>query len=189
MRDTAARVNLWAAVAVEFARFEKTERAIEIAQEIPEENAAHRPRCPASRKSASRAAKMIWRNSQSAELTTIRRKLSPCSRSPTRQIRRANLPTRSFFSTNQPPFADTVDRLTARAKAFDQLARRYHAFEDREKMHAMFYESLTTILKIRDGSDRAAALARMSEFYEANHLDLTDTERETMLKIIAKSNS
>ena len=188
VRDTAARVNLWAAVAVEFARFEKTERAIEIAQEIPEENAHTAALSGIAQICIARGEDDLAKQSISgidddSQKTFALLAVSDAANQAGESVHAL------VFLNESAAFADTVDRLTARAKAFDQLARRYHAFEDREKMHAMFYESLTTILKIRDGSDRAAALARMSEFYEANHLDLTDTERETMLKIIAKSNS
>ncbi|MDQ3712800.1 MAG: hypothetical protein M3388_11370, partial [Acidobacteriota bacterium] len=38
IRDSRARFGLWGTIAVEFARFEKAERAIEIAQEVLDEN-------------------------------------------------------------------------------------------------------------------------------------------------------
>ncbi len=188
IRDTPARVKLWAVIAVEFAQFEKPERAFEIAQEIPEENAhtsalAQTAQICIARNEDEWAKQAVNAIGDDSQKTLALLGVSDAAN-------RAGKRDEAVALLNEAAvYAETVDRLGVRAEAFDELARRYHAFGDTEKMREMFYENLSTIIEIRSDSDRAAALAKMSEFYEANKLDLTDAEREMILRIIAKSNA
>lgn len=188
IRDTQARVKLWASIAIEFARIEKPERAVEIAQEIPEENAqssalAQIAQLCIQRNEDEWARQAIGAIDDDSQKTFALLGVSDAAN------RAGKTDEAHAFLDESAAFAEMVDRLVARSAAFDELARRYHLFGNAEKMREMFYENLETIFNIRDASDQAAALARMSEFYEAQKLDLTDAEREMLLRIISKSDS
>jgi len=188
VRNTPARVKLWREIAVEFAQFEKPERAIEIAQEIPEEN-AHTTALAQIAQICIARREDEWAQQATGAIDDDSQKtfaLLGVSDAANRAGRTAEA---LAFLNESKAFAETVDRLVARSAAFDELARRYHSFGDEEKMREMFYENLTTIIDIRDESDRAAALAKMAEFYEAKKLELNAAEREMILRIIAKSDA
>ena len=188
IRDTPARVKLWTAIAVEFAQLEKPERAFEIAQEIPEENAHTSALAQIAQISIARREDEWAKQAVNAINDDSQKTLALLGVSDAAS--RAGKTDEAVALLNEAAaFAETIDRLGVRSAAFDELARRYHAFGDREKMREMFYENLSTIIEIRSDSDQAVALAKMAEFYEANKLDLTAVEREMMLRIIAKSNA
>lgn len=188
VRSTQERVKIWAAVAVEFARFEKPERAIEIAQEIPEEN-AHTSALAGIAQICIARNEDEWVKQAVNGIDDDSQKTFALLGVSDAANRAGKTDETISFLNEAATFAETVDQLGARSSAFDELARRYHAHGDTEKMRAMFYENLSIIINIRADSDRAAALARMAEFYEAKKLDLTDAEREMILRIIAKSNA
>lgn len=187
VRDSRARFALWAAIAVEFARFEKHERAIEIAQGIPEETSCTTALsqiaqfCVAQGKdeSARQAINAIADDSQKMfallGISDVKNKSG-------------NADDAANYLQEAGMLAETVDRLVARSAAFDELAQRFYAVGDTEKTREMTFSNLETIINIRDESDRAAALAKMSGFYQSNSLELNNPEREMILRIIAKSN-
>lgn len=187
IRSTQERIKLWAAIAVEFARFEKPERAIEIAQEIPEEN-AHASALAQIAQICIARNEDEWARQATSAIDDDSQKTFALLGISDAANRAGKSDDALTFLNESAAYAETVDRLTARSTAFDELARRYHAFGNKDKMRELFYENLSTIIELRDESDRAAALARMSEFYEAKELHLTNAERDMILRIIAKSN-
>ena len=186
VRDSRARYALWAAIAVEFARFEKHERAIEIAQEIPEETSYSTALSQIAQYCAAQ------NNDESAQqainaLPDDSHKMFALLGISDVKNKAGKSDEAMDYLREAETLAETVDRLVARSNAFDELAQRFYTAGDAEKMREMTLANLDTIINIRDESDRAAALARMSDFYQSNNLEMINPEREMILRIIAKS--
>lgn len=188
VRDSRARYNLWAAIAVEFARFEKPERAIEIAQEIPEETSYTTALSQIAQHCAAQDKDDLARQAVNAIPDDSQKMFALLGISDVKN-KSGNAGEAVNYLQEAATLAETVDRLVARAAAFDELAQRFHAVGDTEKVREMIFGNLDTITNIRDESDRAAALARMSDFYQSNNLELNNPEREMILRIIAKTNA
>ena len=187
VRDSRARFALWAAIAVEFARFEKSERAIEIAQEIPEESSYTTALSQIAQLCAAQNNDESARQAVNAIPDDSQKMFALLGISDVKN-KSGNAGEAVDYLREAATLAETVDLLVARSAAFDELARRFHATGDAEKMREMTLANLDTIINIRDESDRAVALARMSDFYQSSNLELINTEREMLLRIIGKSN-
>ena len=186
VRDSKARFGLWAAIAVEFARFEKPERAIEIAQEIAQESfytsALNQIAqiCAAQNKddAARQAVNAIGDDAQ---------KMFALVGISDAKNKSGNTVEAIKFLTEAETLAETVEQLAVRSVAFNELARRFQDYGNTEKMRELIFANLDTIFSIRDESDRAVALAQMSDLYQSGNLELVGTEREMILRIIRKS--
>ncbi len=187
VRDRRARFDLWAVIAVQYAVFEKPERAVEIAQEIFDGNAQTSALsqiaqiCAASNNDdfARQAVNTIGDDSLKMYallgISDVKNEAE-------------NTEAAVKFLTEAETYAESVEQLSSRSAAYSELARRFYAFGNAEKAHELGIKNLDTIFNIRDESTRAVALAQMSDFYQAGDLELTAPEREMILRIIGKSN-
>lgn len=185
IRDSRARFGLWGTIAVEFARFEKAERAIEIAQEVLDENSQTSAlsqiaqACTFQNKDdfARQAAASIADDAQkmfaligiSDAHTKIEKKDEALK-----------------FLREAEALSETVPQLASRSAALNELAKRFYDYGDAQKARELLHENLETIAQIRDQSSRAVTLAQLSDFYEKLGFDLTDAEKEILQTIIRR---
>jgi tetratricopeptide (TPR) repeat protein len=186
IRDSRARYNLWATVAVEFARIEKAERAVEIAQEIPDETAqtsalkqiayvcALQNRIDLARQAvaaigddAQKMFALIGASDAEYKLNKTDEALSVLREAET--------------------LCETVPQLASRSAAFGELAKRFHAFGDAEKARALLHENLENISGIRDESVRVAALAQLADLHGELKFDLSAAEKEILDAMVRKA--
>lgn len=187
VRDSRARYNLWATIAVEFARFEKPERAIETAQEIPEETAQTDALKQIAQICGAQNKDDFARQAVNALADEAQKMFALLGISDAKN--KADRPAEALsYLREAGSLAETVEQLSARSAAFNELAKRFYNHGDAEKMRELQYENLETIFNVRDESNRAAALAQMADFYESKNLEINRAEREMMLKIIGKTN-
>ncbi|MDQ2746632.1 MAG: hypothetical protein M3T96_05170 [Acidobacteriota bacterium] len=188
VRDSKTRFEVWAAIAVEYARLEKPERAVEIAQEIPEENSRISALSQIAQVCAAQDKDDLARQAVSGLTDDARKMFALLAMSDVKN--KSGKTTEAIeLARESAALAETVDRLTVRASAFVELARRFHTYADEEKARAMIFENLDTIFNLRDESDRVIALANTADLYQSAHLELTEPEREMMARIIGKSNA
>ncbi|MCY7376920.1 MAG: hypothetical protein LH472_13250 [Pyrinomonadaceae bacterium] len=187
VRDSKARFGLWAAIAVEFARFEKPERAIEIAQEIADENSQTSALSQIAQICAAQNKDDAARQAVNAIADDSQKMFALIGISDVKN-KSGNTDEAVNFLREAETLAETVERLALRSAAFNELARRFHDYGDQEKMRELGIENLDTIFNIRDESNRAVALAQMSDFYQSKNIELINPEREMILRIIGKSN-
>jgi tetratricopeptide (TPR) repeat protein len=186
IRDSRARFGLWSTIAVEFARIERAERAIEIAQEIIDENSQTSALaniaqvCTLQNKDelARQAVNSIGDDAQKMfaliGISDAKNKLEKKDEA-LNYLREAET------------LCETVPQLASRSTAFNELAGRFYNYGDAEKSRSLLHENLETIANIRDESSRAVALAQLSDFYEQLKFDLNDGEKGILLGIIRKS--
>lgn len=187
VRDSKARFGLWTAIAVEYARFEKSERAIEIAQEIIEESSQTSALAQIAQVCASQNKDDFARQAVNAIADDSQKMFALIGVSDVKN-KSGNTIEAVNFLTEAETLAETVEQLAVRSAAFNELARRFHTYGNTEKMRELCFENLDTIFNIRDESSRAVALAQMSDFYQSGSIELIGTEREMILRIIGKSN-
>jgi hypothetical protein len=82
--------------------------------------------------------------------------------------------------------AAAIDRPLAQSQVLNEAAARYLAAGMPEKARRVSLENLSVIATIRDESNRAAALAAMSDIYAAGRLELLDDEKELLTAMTAK---
>ncbi len=187
VRDSKARFAIWATTAVEFARIEKPERALEIAQEVADENAHNSALAQIAQVCAAQN-KDEWARQSVNAVTDDAPKMFALIGVSDVKTEAGKADEALIFLGEAATLAETADWLGIRSNAFDELARRFQRHGDLTKMRGMIFENFDTIFRIRDASDRVSALARMSDFYRAADIELTAPEREMMSRIIAKSN-
>ncbi len=186
IRDSRARFGLWGTIAVEFARFEKAERAIEIAQEVLDENSQTSALsqiaqvCTFQNKDefARQAAASIGDDAQKMfaliGISDAHNKIEKKNES-------------LKFLREAETLSETVPQLASRSAALNELAKRFYDYGDAQKARELLHENLETIAQIRDESSRAVTLAQLSDFYEQFEFDLTDAEKEILQMMIRKA--
>ena len=186
VRDSKARFAIWAAIAVEFARFEKPERSLEIAQEIADEGSQTSALSSIAQVCAAGNNDDFAQQAVNAIGDDAQKMLALVGISDVKNKSGATEAAVKFL-TEAETLAETVEQLALRSAALNELARRFHDFGDADKMRELVIRNLDTIFNIRDESNRAVALAQMSDFYRAGGIEIIGTEREMLLRIIAKS--
>jgi tetratricopeptide (TPR) repeat protein len=185
-RDSRARFALFATIAVQFAHFEKPDRAIEIAQQNIDENeqtsalAQIADVCTLQNKDefARQAVQAIADDAQKmfALISVSDAKNRAGKREEAIEILR-----------EAASLAETVPQLAPRSAAFNEFARRFLKYGETEKAREILRENLETISQIRDESVRASTLAGLAEIYEQESFALTDTEKEILLTMIRRA--
>jgi tetratricopeptide (TPR) repeat protein len=185
-RDSRAKFKLFSTIAVEFARLDKPERAVEIAQSNPDENETHTALAQiaqilASRKSDEAAHLAV--NAISEDSARMFALISVSDALETVGEREKAIE----YMSEAAHFAETVPQFASRSSAYNELAARFARYGETEKARAASHENLETIARIRDESSRAVALAQLSEIYEANNFELTDAEKEIIFTLIRRA--
>lgn len=185
-RDSRARFALYAAIAAQFARFGRGERAIEIAQEIPDENeqmsalAQIAATCAALEKdeTARLALAAIGEERQKASALIA---VSDAKRAAGKSDEALAVLDEAFHQ------AGLIPQLTARSSILNLLARRYADHGRAEKARNITHENFAAIAEIRDQSTRAVALAALAEVFEEKGFTLTAEEREILAVLVRKA--
>src|SRR5215213_8937199 len=187
-RDSRAKFALFSTIAALFASYDKPERAIEIAQEIPDEN------------------EQMSALAQIAQILTLHEK-DEAALSAVHAIREDSQRLSAFIGISDAQkrldkkeeavktlneaahLAETIPQLASRSAAFNELARRFAEYGETERARELTHENLETIAAIRDESSQAVCLATLSEIYNANKYELTGAEKEILQAIIRKAES
>lgn len=184
IRDSRARFGLLGTAAVQYAKFEKAERAIEIAQENIDEAA------------------QISALMQIAQICTLQKK-----------DELANAAINGIYEDARRMFAligvsdaknqlgerekaveildeavqlnQTVPQIASRSEACGELSKRFHAYGNLEKARKLLTQNLEVISEIRDVSTRSIMLAQLAAYYEKENFELTAAEKE-ILKTMAR---
>lgn len=184
VRSSPARFGLFAQIAVEFARMEKAERAIEIAQEIADETEKMSALAQIAQICAARGEDELMRLALAATGEDSQRmfaliSVSDANKNAGKQAQAIEILREAAH------LAETVSRLSLRSQAFNELAKRFADFGETETAREISLENLRTIEQIRDETIRVVALARLSDVYEQSNFSLTDVEK-AILQLLVK---
>ena len=185
-RDSRARLALFTSIAAQFAGFEKGERAIEIAQQIPDEN------------------EQMKALGQIAQILTIQ-KNDELARQAIRAIPEDASRVFAFigasdaagknddtdkakgFLDEAAALAETVPQLASRSAAYNEIAKRLADFGANAKAGEVSQLSLETIAAIRDESSRAVALVDFSVLIEETGLALGEVDRDILNSMVRRT--
>ncbi|MBC7900285.1 MAG: hypothetical protein H7070_09555 [Saprospiraceae bacterium] len=182
-RDGKAKFRLFTSIAAQFAGFEKCERAIEIAQEIPDE------------------AEQVSALSQIAQIMTLQKHDEVAA-----QAMRA-IPddaARVFALINvsdvhnkngdrdaainalnkAAELTETVPQLASRSSAYNEIGKRLSEHGEKARSQETLHTSLEIIGTIRDESSQAVALGNLSTLYEHLDFSLSDFERNSIRNML-----
>jgi tetratricopeptide (TPR) repeat protein len=185
-RDSRAKFSLFFSIAVDFARFEKAERALEIAQNNADES---------ERVSALTQIAQVFTQQGKDDLAA--QAINAIEEDSARMfalIGVSDVQNRSgkkdeavHFLNEAAHLSETVPQLASRSVAYNELARRFLEYGESEKAREAAHENLVTIPQIRDESLRVTALADLSEIYESGKFDLNDAEKEILFTMIRRA--
>ncbi|HEX8287150.1 MAG TPA: hypothetical protein VF556_04095 [Pyrinomonadaceae bacterium] len=185
-RDSRAKFSLFSSIAVDFARFEKAERALEIAQNNADES---------ERVSALTQIAQVFTQQGKDDLGA--QAINAIEEDSARMfalIGVSDVQNRSgkkdeavHFLNEAAHLSETVPQLASRSVAYNELARRFLEYGESEKAREAAHENLVTIPQIRDESLRVTALADLSEIYESGKFDLNDAEKEILFTMIRRA--
>ena len=186
VRDSRARYNLWGTIAAEFARIEKAERAIEIAQEVLNEAAQTNALKHIAQFCTTQNKDEIARQAVNAIGDDAQKVFALIGVSDAHhKTGRAEEALRVLREAET--LCETVPQLASRSVAYNELAKRFYEYGNTEKARSLLRENLETISDIRDESVCVAALAQSADLYEELKLDLSDAEKEILEALARKA--
>ncbi|MDQ6786888.1 MAG: hypothetical protein M3033_08785 [Acidobacteriota bacterium] len=183
IRDSRARFGLLAAIAVQFAGFEKAERAIEIAQSIADEGEQVSALSQIAQICTTQGKDDVARQAINAVTEDAQRMFALIGVSDAKK--RQGKTVEAIEILNEAAhLAETVPQLSSRSTAFNELAKRFAEYNEPEKARQISRENLETIAQIRDESTRAVALAQLSDIYEQANFTLTEEDKKILQTMI-----
>ena len=186
IRDSRARYNLWATIAVEFARIEKAERAVEIAQEIIDETAQTTALKQIAQVCALQNKDELARQAVGAIRDDAQKMFALVGISDA-QNKAGKTGEALSVLREAETLCETVPQLASRSVAYNEFAKRFYASGDSAKARELLHENLETITNIRDESVRVAALAQLADFYDGLKFDLNNAEKEILKTMVRKA--
>ncbi len=183
IRDSAARFNLFATVAIRFADFGKPERGLEIALENPEDEARHTALSSIAAIAAANGREDIARQAANSIEDFAGRvfALIAISRSEAGDAEKS-----LQYLHEASGLSEEIGQLSLRVQALNEVAERYAELGDREKCAALLHQSLQTAQTIVDQSLQSTALVNLAQIYEKLDLGLGDKELEILGLIVRK---
>jgi tetratricopeptide (TPR) repeat protein len=186
VRNSTEKFNLYAAVAALFARYEKTERALEIASDIRAESARHSALNQIAQICAARgqddlahqAVNLI--DDESARLFALIALSDVKRRHEKREEAVQYLAEARAFGAGVPQFS-------SRSLAYNQLAERFHLLGETGKAREIASESLETVAQIRDLSSKAVGLLNVSDVFKSLGFELSAAERDVLRTMLRKA--
>ena len=185
-RDGKAKFRLFTSIAAQFAGFEKGERAIEIAQEIPDE------------------AEQVSALSQIAEIMTLQ-KHDELAQQAMRAIpedaarvfalvnvsdakeKNGNRVEAAAVLTEAVQLVETVPQLASRSSACIEIATRAGKYEEAEIFDECVRISFESIATIKDESVQAVLLAELGKLLDTLNIDIPHEEKETLRGLLKRT--
>ncbi|MBA2619595.1 MAG: hypothetical protein H0U87_00175 [Acidobacteria bacterium] len=187
IRDRRAYFNLLSAVAAQFAEFDKPERALEIAHEILNRSgdvsafsqiAQIFARQPNKNELMRQAIDAVFDDGQKLLA------LVNASDEKNRQVKRAEA---VELLREAATLTDGVQNIAERSGVFNELAKRFAAYGERERAREILRENLDLITHFGDATIRSVALADLSEVFETANFELNEAEKSILQTIIRRA--
>ncbi len=186
IRDSRARFNLWGSIAVQFSKFDKAERAIEIAQENIEENERMASLTNIAQVCTMQNKDELARAALNAIQEDSQRMFAMIGISDVKD--RAGERDQAIEVLNEAAaLCETVPQLPSRSAAYNEFSKRFQNYGLTEKARELSHENLEIISQIRDESIRAVTLSQLASLYEELNFNLTDAEKKILNAMIGKA--
>jgi len=184
-RDSRAKNALYATIAVLYARFEKPDRGIEIAQENNNEDEQYSALAQIAQVMELAGDDDKAHQAIKAIPDDVNRMFGLIGLSGAAD-RAGNKEKAIEILQEASTMADSVDRLSSRSGAYNELAARFAELGENDKARKISLENLETIAQIKDDSIRAVSLARLASVYTDAGFELNEAEKEIIGRMIGK---
>lgn len=184
-RDSRAKNALFTTIAVQYARFDKPERAMEVAQENTSEDENYSALAQIAQVMEMSGKDDIAHQAINAIPDDVNRMFGLLSLSDAAD-RAGNREKAIEILAEAATMADSVDRLASRSGAYNELTARFAEYGDEAKAREISLENLQTIEQIRDESIRSVSLAKLAEIYADARFDLNEAEKEVLGRMVNK---
>lgn len=185
-RDSRAKAAVLTTIAVQYASFEKADRAIEIALENPNENEQYSALSQIAQVLMLRGQDEISRQPVAAIPDEVNRMFALVGLSDAAERAENNEKALELLE-EAASMVDGVQQLSSRSMVYNELASRFAAYDKPERARELSLENLETISQIRDDSTRSLALVKLSETYREAGFELNEAERELLKGMIKSS--
>jgi tetratricopeptide (TPR) repeat protein len=183
-RNSKERFKLFGTIAAQFAHFDKSERAIEIAESIADDTTRMTSLSQIAVIFASRGEEEFTRQAINAipeEAQQAFALIGVADQAEKREERAAAVAALDQAAEK----AEAVPQMSSRASAYIETARRYAKFEEADKFDAAIAKAIEAITSIKDESIKVASLIELDTLVEGLNLDIA-AEDLGFLKTILK---
>lgn len=187
-RDSKAKFALFGNIAAQFAGFEKGERAIEIAQEIEDEDQSMNALGQIARIMAIQKNDELARHALSAMPDDGQRVSALIALSDVASDSE-NIGKAADLLDEANSLAEEVPQLASRSAAYSAITNRFVQLGNADRAHAIATANLALIATIKDESSQASALADVADSFEKAEFIHSDTDAETIKTMLVPRRS
>ncbi len=185
-RDSLARYRLFATIAVLFAKFEKAERALEIAQENESEEESQSAFSQIAQVFVLQAKDDLTRQAIRAIGDDAQRLFALIGLSDAEKQNNEKAKAIGFLN-EAALLLETIPQFSVRANAFNEIAKRLKDLGETEKSREILTENMMNVYRINDGVSRVAAMADLSDLYNDWEIKYTVDELEILRKTVREA--
>ena len=182
-RDSKAKFALFTSIAVQFAGFEKGERAIGIAQEIADENESMNALGQIAQILTIQKNDELARQALNSIRDDVHRMFALIRVSDAAAGNDENEKATDILEEAHA-LAKGVPQMASRSSAFIEFAKRFLQHGNSDRAREISLENLQMISTIRDESIRATAIANMAELYDDAKFEISAAEGEVLQKLV-----
>lgn len=184
-RDSRVKVQIFGAIALQFAKFEKAERAIEIALENIDENEKMTALAGIAQVCTLQGRDELARQSINAISDDAQRMFALIGVSDAKS--KLGEKEKAIEILNEAAaLGETVSQIASRSSAYNEIAAHFQEWGESERAREVSSENLKTISQIRNESSRAVALAQLANVYKQAEFIINDAEKGILRTMIQK---
>ncbi len=186
IRDSMARFGLLGTIAVLFAKFDKAERGIEIAQENISESDQISALTNIVQICTTQGKDELARQAVAAIIDDAQKMFALIGIADAKN--ELGEKEKAIELLNEAAMlCETVPQLPSRSLAYNELTTRFYTYGETAKARELSHENLETISNIRAENTRAATLVQLADIYEKEGFTLTDAEKTILQTMIGKA--
>lgn len=184
-RDTRAKLALFGTIAVQFAKFEKPERAIEIAQENIDAGEQMKALAQIAQVCVLHEKDEIARQALDAIYDEGQKMFALIGMADMKDNRKKPEEALNLL-TEADEMIETVPQLSLRLSACLELADRFAVRGKTETVHDLLREGLATVAAIRGESIQSVALASLAEAFERHDIKVSEEDRRVLFQMVQR---
>lgn len=181
-RDSRSKFALFGSIAAQYAGFEKGEKAIKIAEEIEDDENSANALARIAQILTSQGSDELARTALDAIKTDDSRVAAIFAMSDASA--KSDKDKAASLLDEAVEAIDAIPQTSVKAGAYQSAAEKYLAIGQAEKARDLVTTCIEQTAEIRDESQQAVALARLSNFFRSAELELTDGEKEILKDLV-----
>jgi tetratricopeptide (TPR) repeat protein len=184
-RDSRVKNALFTSIAVQYAMFDKAERALEIAQENKNEDEQYSALAQIAQVMELKGSDETAHQAIKAIADDVNRMFALVGLSGAAE-RAGNNEKALEILQEASTMVETIHQLSSRSGVYNELATRFAALGETGRAREISLENLGVIEQIKDDSVRAVSLARLAGVYAEAGIEVGDAEKEILGRMVDK---